>query len=238
VKPGVPLLLFCAAACAWSQDASRAAPDPAKAAPPAAPQPAHQNKRILWIIPNNRTSPIPKVYKPLTAREKFHLAWSDSVDPGTFALAAALAGLDQWSNAHPSFGQGMAGYGRRFGTNYADIFIGDFFTTAIFPTLLHQDPRYFRMGEGHSGWSRLGHSLKQIFWTRTDSGGHAVNVSELLGNGVAVGISNAYYPDDRTASGNLGRWGTQIGLDMTGNVLKEFWPDIMRKMHHGKGATP
>ncbi len=228
------LFFAIAIAIAWGQEASRTAPDSTSPSPnPAATsqQPATQSKHIFWIIPNYRTTPDRTHYQPLTASEKWHLAWRDSTDPGTFVLAGFLAGIDQWTNAHPSFGQGAQGYFHRFGTNYADLAIGDMMTTAVFPTLLHQDPRYFRWGEGHSTGSRLGHAVKQIFWTRTDSGGHAVNVSELLGNGVAVGISNAYYPDGRTVSDNLGRWGQQIGLDMAGNILKEFWPDIARKTH-------
>ncbi len=227
-------ILFFAAAGAWGQEASRPAPPPVSPSPNAASgsrQPAPQSKRIFWIIPNYRTAPDRSHYQPLTAGEKWHLAWRDSTDPGSFVLAGALAGIDQWTNAHPSFGQGAQGYFHRFGTNFADLAIEDVMTTAVFPAMLHQDPRYFRWGEGHSTGSRMGHAVKQIFWCRTDSGGHAVNVSELLGAGVAVGISNAYYPDGRTAGANAGRWGQQIGIDMAGNVLKEFWPDIARKLH-------
>jgi hypothetical protein len=220
------LALLCTAGCAWGQDASRAAPAPVT-------QPAPQPKRIFWIIPNHRTYPTTQNYHPLTTREKFTLARRDSLDPGTFVLAGFLAGIDQANNTNPSFGQGAEGYGHRFVTSYADFAIGDYMTTAVLPSLLHQDPRYFRLGQG-SGIHRLGHAVGQIFWTRMDKGGHMFNFSEILGNGAAVAISNAYYPDGRTASDNLGRFGVQIGLDMAGNVLKEFWPDIYDKLGHKK----
>jgi hypothetical protein len=216
-------------AALWGQSANRVAPDPA--------QPNTGPKRILWIIPNYRTYPADGQYHPLTTRQKFRIARQDSLDPGTFILAGFLSGVGQLSNQNPSFGQGAAGYARRYGTSYGDLLIGDYMTTAIFPSLLHQDPRYFRKGSGSAG-SRLGHAVKQIFWTRKDSGGHTVNISELGGNAVAAGISNAYYPDYRTASDTAQRYSVQIGLDVAGNILKEFWPDMEGALHHHNNKKP
>ena len=112
-------------------------------------------------------------------------------------------------------------------------------TEAVFPTLLHQDPRYFRRGTG-SGWSRLGYAMGQIFWTHRDSGGVQFNYSEIAGNSVAVAISNAYYADNRTARDAVSKLGMQIGVDMAANILKEFWPEVERKLpwrqHHDPNA--
>jgi hypothetical protein len=196
-----------------------------------------QNKRILWIIPNYRTSPTLANYKPLTTGGKFKLAARDAFDPGTFVLAGGIAGIAQARNDQPSFGQGAAGYGRYFGTAYGDLAIGDFMTGAIYPSLLRQDPRYFRRGTG-STLSRLGYAMGQIFWTHTDSGGTQFNYSEVFGNATAVAISNAYYPDNRDASSNAVRLGVQLGLDAAGNVLKEFWPDTSRKSGGKKKPHP
>ncbi|MGA2595606.1 MAG: hypothetical protein ABSH09_01210 [Bryobacteraceae bacterium] len=184
-------------------------------------------KRIFGFIPNYRTSPSLVNYEPLTTSQKFKLATQDSFDRGTFVLAGAFAGEAQLTNADRSFGQGAAGYGRYYGTSLADWVIGDYMTEAVFPTLLHQDPRYFRRGTG-SKWSRLRYAVGQIFWTHTDSGGTQFNYSEILGNSAAVAISNAYYPDNRTASNAVSKLGTQVGVDMASNVLKEFSPDIYR----------
>jgi len=126
-------------------------------------------KRILGIVPNYRTSPSIQDSEPLTIGEKFKIASDDSFDRGTVALAAIFAGQSQLTNANRSFGQGGAGYARYFGTAYGDFVIGNYMTEGVFPTLLHQDPRYFRRGIG-SGWSRLGYAMKQIFWTHRDSG--------------------------------------------------------------------
>jgi hypothetical protein len=198
-------------------------------APNSAPPADQKDKRLFGIIPNYRTSPTLVPYKPLRAGEKFKLAAQDAFDRGTFLLAAAFAGKGQLTNANPSFGQGMTGYGHYFITSYADWSIGDFMTEAIFPVMLHQDPRYFRKGTG-SGFRRLTYAMGQIFWTHTDSGGHMFNFSEIGGNAASVAISQAYYPDNRNASSAVSSLGVQVGVDMASNVVKEFYPDLRRKL--------
>jgi hypothetical protein len=202
--------------------------DPAQ--PAGAPEPASEarDKRLFGIIPNYRTSALPNPYEPISVKEKFKIGRDDALDRGTIVLAAAFAGQGQLSNSDRSFGQGAEGYGHYFLTAYADLAIGDMMTESIYPTLLHQDPRYFRRGVG-SGWSRLGYAAGQIFWTHTDSGGTQFNYSEFLGNSTAVAISTAYYPEGRDAGSAVSKLGSQIGVDMLGNILKEFWPDIRRK---------
>ena len=192
-----------------------------------APEPT--DKRLFWIIPNYRTFPSLDNYKPIPVKEKFKIARDDSFDRGTIALAAAFAGEGQLTSSNPSFGQGVKGYSHYFVTAYADLVIGDFMTEAIYPTILHQDPRYFRRGTG-SGWSRLGYATGQIFWTHTDSGGQQFNYSEIIGNSTAVAISTAYYPEGRDVGSAVSKLGSQVGVDMVGNILKEFWPDIRRKL--------
>jgi hypothetical protein len=188
-----------------------------------------ESKRILGIIPNYRTSPSLTNYRPLTTREKFKVASEDSFDRGTAVLAGLFGAEAQLTNANRSFGQGAAGFGRYFGASYGDFVIGNYMTEAVFPTLLHQDPRYFRRGTG-SGLSRVGYAMGQIFWTHRDSGGTQFNYSEIVGNSAAVAISNAYYVDNRTARDAVPKLGVQIGVDMAANVLKEFWPDLHRKL--------
>ncbi len=194
---------------------------------PAQP-PEPSNKRIFWIIPNYKTFQTLAVYEPITPRQKFNIATADAFDRGTVILAAAFAGEGQLSKSNPSFGQGVEGYAHYFGAASADLVIGDYMTEAVFPALLHQDPRYFRRGTG-SGWSRLGDAMGQIFWTHADAGGMQFNYSEIVGNSTAVAIASAYYPEGRDVNSALLRLGTQVGDDMVSNILKEFWPDIHRK---------
>jgi len=199
--------------------------------PPSNPAQEKESKRILGIIPNYRTSPSLVNYEPLTSGEKFKIAAQDSFDRGAIALAAFMGGEGQLTNANRAFGQGGAGFGRYFGAAYGDQVIGNFMTEGVFPTLLHQDPRYFRRGTG-TGWSRFGYAVKQIFWTHRDSGGTQFNYSEIAGNSVAVAISNAYYVDNRNAGDAVSKFGMQIGVDMAANILKEFWPDLRSKFRH------
>lgn len=202
---------------------------------PASTEPANGgDKRIFGIIPNYRTTPTLANYRAISSEEKFKLAAKDAFDPGTFLLAAVFAGEGQVTNASPSFGQGVKGYGHYFITSYADWAGADFMTEAVYPALLHQDPRYFRKATG-SGFSRLGHAVGQIFWTRTDSGGHTFNVSEIGGNATMVAISQAYYPDNRSAHDAAKTLAIQVGDDMLSNILKEFYPDLRRvfsRKHH------
>jgi hypothetical protein len=188
----------------------------------------HTDKHILGIIPNFRTSPTPDTYTPITPGEKFKIARLDSFDRGTFLLAAAFAGGSQLNNDNRAFGQGVEGYAQYLGAAYADFVVGNFMTEAIFPTMLHQDPRYFRRGKG-SGLSRLGYSMGQIFWTHQDSGRMNFNFSEIFGNSAAVAISNIYYKDNRTAHDAVSSLALQVGVDMATNILKEFWPDFEHK---------
>jgi hypothetical protein len=185
------------------------------------------DKRILGIIPNYRTYPSLREYKPISAKEKFGIATEDAFDRGTFALAAAFAGYSQLTRANPSFGEGVEGYSHYFVTSFADWSIGDYMTEALFPVMLHQDPRYFRRG---SGASRLLYAVGQLFWTRTDSGGHMFNFSEIGGNAAGAAISQAYYPENRTAGSAAGKLSIQVGMDAASNIMKEFWPDLHRKL--------
>jgi hypothetical protein len=107
--------------------------------------------------------------------------------------------------------------------------MGNMMTESIFPSLLHEDPRYFRRGTGPVK-SRTLYALTRIFVTRTDSGGRRFNFSEVLGNATGVAVSNLYYSDTRTASDNVIKLASQLGTDAASQVLKEFWPDIKRKL--------
>lgn len=196
-----------------------------------APARDDSSPRIFGIIPNYRTSPTLTNYAPLSPATKFHLATEDSFDRGTFILAGLFAAQSQWTQASPSFGHGVGAYGRYYSAALADLVVGDFMTEAVYPRILHQDPRYFRRGAG-SGWRRLGYAVGQIVWTHTDSGRGWFNASEILGNATAVAIGNSYYPDGRTFSRSASRWSWQVGTDAAANILKEFWPDLDRKFGH------
>src|ERR1700722_19269583 len=186
----LPALLGVSCFCGFMAYAQQSAPSPpVQPGTPATSNPAQtEPKRILGIVPNYRTSPSLTNYEPISAKEKFVIATQDSFDRGTVILAALFAGEGQLTNSNRSFGQGAAGYAQYFGASYGDFVIGNYMTEAIYPSILHQDPRYFRRGTG-STWSRLGYAIGQTFWTHSDSGRMQFNYSEILGNSTAVAIS-------------------------------------------------
>jgi hypothetical protein len=207
---------------------------------PAAPgQPGQPDKRILGVLPNYRTARTSAEYVPLTARQKLYIGMKDSTDYPIYVIGGAFAALNQMDNNNPSFGQGMKGYGKRYAASFADQAIGNMLAESLVPVALHEDPRYFQLLSG-TGRHRTFYALTRVFVTKTDSGGSRINASELLGNGIAVGISNLYYKDNRDVGDNLEKWGTQIATDMFSNVLKEFWPDVKRRYfsRHHAANTP
>ncbi|HLG99895.1 MAG TPA: hypothetical protein VKX49_26535 [Bryobacteraceae bacterium] len=245
VSAGFAGLLTCSLASA--QDAPAATPAPQSASAPAPvnpdPPPAQSaqdqpppDKRVFGVLPNYRTANDTGTYTPITIKQKFAIASKDSFDYPLVLLAGAIAGLGQLTDQNPSFGQGMAGYGRRLGTGYADQAIGNMMTEAIFPSFLREDPRYFRRGRG-GNWSRAWYAATRVFVTRTDEGKWRFNYSEVLGNATAVAISNAYYPDGRDATDNAIKLAEQIGIDSVSQVLKEFWPDIKHRLFQRHGDT-
>jgi hypothetical protein len=136
-----------------------------------------ESKRILGIVPNYRTSPSLTNYEPLKISEKFKVASEDAFDRGTVGLAAMFGAEAQLTNQNRAFGQGGAGFARYFGAAYGDLVIGDYMTEAVFPTVLHQDPRYFRRGTGR-GWSaRIRHGPDIL-----DAWGFGQDAVQLFGN--------------------------------------------------------
>jgi hypothetical protein len=203
------------------------APDLAPEQPAGDTRNAPVGKRVFGVLPNYRTVNSADNFMPLTTKQKFYIGLKDSTDYPVIPLAGAFAGLAQLTDQHAFFGQGMAGYGRRFGTAFGDQVIGNMMTESIMPTLFHQDPRYFRRGYG-SKWSRAGYAATRIFVAPDDKGRQRFNFSEVIGNSVAAGIGNAYYPGERTGFDNVQRLYTALATDSFSQVLKEFWPDIKR----------
>lgn len=184
---------------------------------------------VFGVLPNYRTTNIDQPLVPLKPKEKMLIGFKDSFAPTIYFVTAVFAGLGQAENLHPQFGQGFEGYAKRYGTSYADQAIGNMMTESIFPTILRQDPRYFRRGTG-SVMSRTGWAVKQIIVTRTDAGRHVFNASELVGNAVGATISMSYYGDYRTGHQVFQQYYTSVATDTFSDVLKEFWPDIKRKI--------
>ncbi len=191
-----------------------------------------QPKRILYIIPNYRAVSADAVVGPLDARGKFRLMVDDSFDYSTFISVGLLAGIAQAQRSVPQFDDGALAYSQYYWHIFVDQAIGNAFTEYLLPVAFKQDPRYFT--KGHGGFlNRTGYALSRLVVTRTDSGGSQINASEIIGNGAAASIAALYYPSqDRTWTKIGQRWGDQLLLDATFNVIKEFWPDIRHNVLH------
>ncbi len=200
----------------------------------AEPPKKKKDDRMFYVMPNYLTVANADQVQPIPAKEKFKITAEGTFDPYEFFVVGVLAGIRQATYAYPAFGQGAAGYGKLYGTAFADQAIGNIMVGGVVPSLLRTDPRYFQLGSG--GFRhRAGYAFTRIFVTRRDRGGNTFNFSEFVGNGVASGISTLYYPAaDRGVTTTLSNWGTQMVVDAFGNELKEFWPDIHRKIRRNK----
>lgn len=220
------------------------------------------NDRLFYALPNFLTLENTGKVPPLTSGQKFKVVARGSFDYVQYPWYGFLAGLSQAQNSEPGYGQGAKGYGKRYASAFADGTIENFMTGAVLPSLLHQDPRFFQSGKG--GFARRsGYAVSRIFVTRTDAGGSQFNYSEVVGSAISACISTfSYHPrsfityryspatgmttpvfngSDRTLKNTASVWGTQVGYDTITIVVKEFWPDIHRKLarkHKGDGTDP
>ena len=195
-------------------------------------------KRILGFIPNFQSKDdIPENQAPLTPREKYILAYHQTVDFSAHIGNAFQAALQQASNGQPHYGQGWGPYAQRFGAAEADQVTSAFFIFGFLPHVLKEDPRYFRKRYG-SPWSRIRYAATRTVITRTDAGGRTFNTPQVLGQLLQQGISTAYYPNqDRSASGVFEDCGINLAYNSAYNILKEFYPDFLRVLSHRHRET-
>jgi hypothetical protein len=192
-----------------------------------------EHQRVLGIVPQFNTFNGTNA-APLTARQKSQLAFKSVIDPGTIGVAALDAGYGQLTNSYPEYRQGVEGYAKYLGASYADSFDGTILGNALFPSLFHEDPRYFRKGTGTFG-HRLLYAVGSTVRARSDSGKWVPNYGNLLGNLAAGGIANLYYPEeDRGAELTFERALTVSAEGAFGGIFYEFWPDVSRKLFHRK----
>jgi len=187
-----------------------------------------KHPRLFWVMPTYTVSNsgFPSA---LSSGEEFSLAFQNTADPFTFGYIASNAGIQQANNNLAGYGQGAAGYGKRVGAGLADQASASFFRTYLFPSILHQDPRYFRQGPGPFK-SRVANAIIRPVVTRDDSGGRAFNWAELLGGIAASSLSNAYYPASNSGVGpTFKRAAAGIPFSMIDHLIDEFGPDLERK---------
>jgi hypothetical protein len=190
-----------------------------------------EKQRVLGVVPSFNVSYRSDAVS-LTGWQKMRLAFRSSVDPVTFATAFLVAGYHEAAN-DVGFQWGIAGYGQRAGAAYLDSFNSNMIGNGILPALLHQDPRYFRLGHG-STTHRLLYATATAFICRHDNTGKwEPNYSNVLGNVATGAISNLYYPGSNSGVGLTISNGLIVTAEgAIGSIFQEFWPDISRKLLH------
>ena len=251
--PGVGLILILLAACAFGQepavresseiasvespdeDQSGAASDPK--AVPAKPSdqaetPRPQPKRILGVMPNFRAVSAGEIPPPPTPKQAFKIATQNSFDYSSFLFLGFTSLMAEGTDTHPQLGKGVAGFGRYYWRGFVDKTDGNYLVIFALPTIFHQDERYYALGKG-SFWKRFGYSVSRVAVTPNYEGHASFNASELLGRGIAQGISIAYYPSKtRTVDAIASKYAYAILRDALTNAFREFWPDIAAHVLH------
>ena len=220
---------------AGAQDAEPSSAKPEQNVPPVNQQP----KRILGVMPNFRAVTAGTLPPPPTAKESFVLATQNSFDYSSFIFVSFTSALAEWTYTHPQLGQGMTGYGRYYWRGLLDKTDGNYLVLFALPTVFHQDERYFTRGKG-GFWRRFAYAGSRVFVTPNYQGHDSFNYSELLGRGMAQGLSVLYYPSQTRTFGAIGsKYGYAILRDALTNIFREFWPDIdSHVLHrHPKGET-
>jgi hypothetical protein len=182
---------------------------------------AEEKQRVLGVLPNFYTSYIWNA-APLTAGQKYRLAVRSATDPVEFLGASAQAGAQYYVGTFPGYGYGLSGYGKRFAAAYGDGLFARMIGSAVLPSILHQDPRYFYKGSGTKK-SRVLYALTRVVITRGDDGRMEPNFSQIGGSFLGGAISNAYHP---AANRGIGLTITNGLIDTAGhavdNLIREF----------------
>jgi hypothetical protein len=168
------LLLLCLALAPIFAQQSLEAPSPPKGSEQEKKiEKKEQSQRMLGVLPefgvtNRQDAP------PLTPKGKFRLFYKSAFDPMEFALTGLEAGISQAENSFPAYGQGASGYAKRYGAAFIDQVTSNFFTNFVYPTILKEDPRYFRLGGGTFRTGSVTRCRRSSLHTRTKAEGLSI----------------------------------------------------------------
>jgi hypothetical protein len=185
-----------------------------------------EQQRVVGILPSFNVSYRSDAVS-LTAKQKLGLAFRSSTDPVAFAVAAAAAGYHEVGDDDTGFGW------KRWGAAYLDAFDGAMIGNGILPAILHQDPRYFRLGHGSTTHRLLYALMTNVMCKHDNTGKWEPNYSNVTGNIISGAISNLYYPSENSGIGQTFTNGFLVTAEGGfGSIFQEFWPDISRKFLH------
>jgi hypothetical protein len=169
---------------------------------------------------------------PPTPREAFKIATENSFDYSAFAFVGLTSLVAEADNSHPQLGKGVPGYWGYYWRGFADKTDGNYWVIFALPTVFHEDERYYALGRGNL-FKRAAYAASRVLITPSYSGRPTINGAELLGRGIAQGVSIGYYPSqDRTISDVATKYGYALMRDAATNVFRELWPDISVHVLH------
>jgi hypothetical protein len=167
----------------------------------------------------------------MTREEKAHLAARNVLDPFNALTILSLSAIGVGSNSHSPVGPGMTGWGRDVGLSYTQDITGEFFSTFLIPSIVHQDPHYHRMPNA-SFPRRVRHAITQVVWTQGDNGKGMANYGDIVGFAIEEEIGNFYVPGRQTnLPSSAERYGIDLATAPIDNFITEFLPDIARRIH-------
>lgn len=167
----------------------------------------------------------------LTFGERFRIYRNALVRPYTVVGPAFGAGIGQWEDEPPEWGQGGEGYGRRFASGMARSVISETIRFGV-AAVDGEDPRYHRSLET-GFWNRTKHVFVETFTSETASGTRIPAYSRFAGAYGAAFISNAWYPDSRATAGYaLRRGSTALASSLGFHMFEEFVPRKYFKALH------
>jgi len=168
---------------------------------------------------------------PLSPWGKFKLAANDSIALSTLGAALVSAAYGQAIDSPEGYGQGGEGYAKRFGANMGRAASANIFGTFLISSIAHQDPRFYVKKDLSFGQS-VKYAALRVVKTRTDDGRPAVNFGGLLGPLAGEALANTYYPEDsRSVGDTFVRYASDLGWTFGGHLLKQYWPQINKKLH-------
>lgn len=166
---------------------------------------------------------------PLTARQKLEIASRKTFAPALPIDSLFVAGFDQATNLGPAYGQEWGGFGKRVGYNAANFTSKSLFSFGLVPAAMHQDPRYFRLGEG-SKRRRVLWVLRSQVIAFSDRGTQMPNYGKLAGYAASTALSNLYMPRRSVSFGNdVEGYGIKFGVSIAVGLVHEF--ELTRFIH-------
>jgi hypothetical protein len=181
--------------------------------------------RDMYILPG-QSAP------QLTAGDKFVMGIRDSVSPFSMMGWVASALYAQALDGAPNYGSNGRAFAQRLGASAARAGSEDIFSNSVMAPLFHEDPRYYKMGHGHSILKRGVYAATRAIITRTDEGRTTANFSLLVGNLAGSALTNVYYPQsNRTFSQTTETFAGSIGGSALGFVVSEFLSDTLQLVH-------